>query len=415
MKKKNILNRAMFRQVKSPAYGTGIASNLVSSEERQRYNYGGRVGLETGTDVGFQQSPFMKQMRSIGEPLYNYGVRPLYNLARHPANWLGEAFGYGETADFPHQEAIDITEEGEQFYPFTTKKSQPEKKIEGWQDRERPGGEHKLFGDPYDVVEKESDVLDIRVGDEGPWTMRGEGKTAIEKELDPGAGLKVEPKEDPIVKMLEENEKRAKKRGKLAAITQGVSMASNLLTEPTFAKAIAKAGKESPKLAKAYSDEVTKAEDLPLQWDMIKEKIKLEGKEKIELEKEKAKSDAWKEDYYPALLALRKQQMDITGDPPAILDELRLTTLKSSSPSDAAVALSDSLSYRGIPIGTIEVVNISELRKSPEKTKSHQGKLVKDSAKGGLWYIVSGDGKISKGLTDKDVAEMDFSSLVEKN
>ena len=45
MKKKNILNRAMFRQVKSPAYGTGISANLVSDEQRQRYNYGGRVGL----------------------------------------------------------------------------------------------------------------------------------------------------------------------------------------------------------------------------------------------------------------------------------------------------------------------------------------------------------------------------------
>ena len=33
----------MFRQVKSPAYGTGISANLVSKEERQRYNYGGRV------------------------------------------------------------------------------------------------------------------------------------------------------------------------------------------------------------------------------------------------------------------------------------------------------------------------------------------------------------------------------------
>ena len=30
MKKKNILNRPMFREVKSPAYGTGIATNLVS-------------------------------------------------------------------------------------------------------------------------------------------------------------------------------------------------------------------------------------------------------------------------------------------------------------------------------------------------------------------------------------------------
>jgi Spy/CpxP family protein refolding chaperone len=45
--KKHILNRPMFRQVKSPAYGTGIASNLVSNEERQKYNDGGRVGFST--------------------------------------------------------------------------------------------------------------------------------------------------------------------------------------------------------------------------------------------------------------------------------------------------------------------------------------------------------------------------------
>jgi len=47
--KKNILNRAMFRQVKSPAYGTGISANLVSDDQRQRYNYGGRVGLVGGS------------------------------------------------------------------------------------------------------------------------------------------------------------------------------------------------------------------------------------------------------------------------------------------------------------------------------------------------------------------------------
>jgi len=50
--KKHILNRPMFRQVKSPAYGTGIASNLVSNEERQRYNYGGRVRAQSGVYTG---------------------------------------------------------------------------------------------------------------------------------------------------------------------------------------------------------------------------------------------------------------------------------------------------------------------------------------------------------------------------
>jgi len=42
----------MFKQVKSPAYGTGIATNLVSNEERQRYNYGGRVRAQSGVYTG---------------------------------------------------------------------------------------------------------------------------------------------------------------------------------------------------------------------------------------------------------------------------------------------------------------------------------------------------------------------------
>jgi hypothetical protein len=41
--KKHILNRPMFRQVKSPAYGTGIAANLVTEQQRIKYNSGGRV------------------------------------------------------------------------------------------------------------------------------------------------------------------------------------------------------------------------------------------------------------------------------------------------------------------------------------------------------------------------------------
>ena len=40
-----VLNRPMFNKHNS-AYGRGIASNLVSDEERQRFNYGGRVGYQ---------------------------------------------------------------------------------------------------------------------------------------------------------------------------------------------------------------------------------------------------------------------------------------------------------------------------------------------------------------------------------
>ena len=42
-----VLNRPMFNAQNS-AYGRGITSNLVSEEQRVRYNTGGRVGLYWG-------------------------------------------------------------------------------------------------------------------------------------------------------------------------------------------------------------------------------------------------------------------------------------------------------------------------------------------------------------------------------
>ena len=49
MKKPHVLNRPMFNRGGTSAYGRGITSNLVSDEQRQRFNYGGRVGLRWGT------------------------------------------------------------------------------------------------------------------------------------------------------------------------------------------------------------------------------------------------------------------------------------------------------------------------------------------------------------------------------
>ena len=50
MKKPHVLNRSMFNQGGTSAYGRGITSNLVSDEQRQRYNSGGRVGFIGGGD-----------------------------------------------------------------------------------------------------------------------------------------------------------------------------------------------------------------------------------------------------------------------------------------------------------------------------------------------------------------------------
>ena len=54
MKKPNVLNRSMFNRGGTSAYGRGITSNLVSDEQRQRYNSGGRVGFIGGGDEDCQ-------------------------------------------------------------------------------------------------------------------------------------------------------------------------------------------------------------------------------------------------------------------------------------------------------------------------------------------------------------------------
>ena len=48
MKYSRVINRPMFNKHNS-AYGRGIASNLVTEEQRQRFNSGGRVKLQFGS------------------------------------------------------------------------------------------------------------------------------------------------------------------------------------------------------------------------------------------------------------------------------------------------------------------------------------------------------------------------------
>ena len=48
MKKQHVLNRSMFNRGGTSAYGRGITSNLVTEEQRQRFNYGGRVRAKDG-------------------------------------------------------------------------------------------------------------------------------------------------------------------------------------------------------------------------------------------------------------------------------------------------------------------------------------------------------------------------------
>ena len=81
----------MFKQVKSPAYGTGISANLVSDDQRQRYNYGGRVGLVAGT--GGNKMDFFKKKPMY--PPYNPWEGPTGQYWKTPTNLPDEVFPPG--------------------------------------------------------------------------------------------------------------------------------------------------------------------------------------------------------------------------------------------------------------------------------------------------------------------------------
>ena len=100
MKKPNELNRAMFNQGGTSAYGKGITSNLVSDEQRQRFNYGGRVGLKNGL-----MAPF-------------YNTKP-YTPKPWDASSLAELYQPTSVERFPGETEVyeDMSEEDVELLP----------------------------------------------------------------------------------------------------------------------------------------------------------------------------------------------------------------------------------------------------------------------------------------------------------
>ena len=103
MKKPHVLNRPMFNKGGTSAYGRGITSNLVSDEQRQRFNYGGRVGFnwwKPNRVAGWEDPGFSDQY--IPSP---FGVGP------------------GKFIDIPHEEITGETTvedyEGGEYIPFS--------------------------------------------------------------------------------------------------------------------------------------------------------------------------------------------------------------------------------------------------------------------------------------------------------
>ena len=182
MKKKNILNRAMFRQVKSPAYGTGISANLVNKEERQRYNYGGRVGLVHGTAPYFAPSRKSTAQQREDEfqnwySKYQQSDAPIRDFYINPVGGTGAAGEGGEFVDAsqwyytPDEEAkIEYAEK------FDTKPFASE--------YEKLYGKHSIHGKtPKNVVEGQ-DFLTTgsKEGEDFGWTKYEKPEELTEKD-----------------------------------------------------------------------------------------------------------------------------------------------------------------------------------------------------------------------------------------
>jgi len=86
MKRSRVLNRPMFNKHNS-AYGRGIASNLVTDEQRQRFNAGGRVRLQEGSGYNWWDTPLGREIKDVGTSFKTIGAAG-YDLAGVPLNAL---------------------------------------------------------------------------------------------------------------------------------------------------------------------------------------------------------------------------------------------------------------------------------------------------------------------------------------
>ena len=200
MKKPHVLNRPMFNTGGTSAYGRGITSNLVSDEQRQRFNDGGRVGLYNGGPhphspsggyggFGSYSKWFDPDAYAVGkQPRFNvpyerYRSFPGTNIVDRPDLRLGEG-----DAPYKHSLAwlktMRDTEDDEPGVPdISTRPDTPDiPVVEEEEEKEVIAPEISHSGMP--VIKDDTDQLDT----EDKWAFLDEQQKAKQK-LARGHGL----------------------------------------------------------------------------------------------------------------------------------------------------------------------------------------------------------------------------------
>ena len=365
----------MFSTKGSSSYGKGIASNLVTEEERQKYNSGGRVGLWNGSDyshppverihtydrpTSFGENPQFYRRLPPGtpvDPTAMHKINPLdledmYTRENLYPKWEKSWKKPKNWDELPQWEGTDLLGpymESEEAEMMKLKEADPvqfEKLYETWAEDEY-GAKKRKQKELFESAGITSDFLDDKPGlvspdtgastyarkaiDKGtftedtlfggkePYTFEGEeGDTeSLEEPIDESIRItELDPWTDPrsnVEKLKDKLAKdlgQAKTRGKVAAAAQGVKMASALLTEPTWAKAIGKAGSQAPELVQAAYAPQEAAKKTERQFEMLEALQEQKGGQALTLQEAK---DAGKLKQYEKLVEWNRES-DISKD-----------------------------------------------------------------------------------------------------
>jgi len=344
MKKPHVLNRSMFKTGGTSAYGKGITSNLVSDEQRQRFNYGGRVGFQ----------PWNRNR--LVAPFYNtkpYNPKP-WEYKYNPTPTSVERFP-GETEAYE-----DMTKEDFDLLPGVGGEIGNEI-IQDWYERQKPlSKEYKTYVTEKDEVPIDPDTgrerevvppgeigdtvtgqgyMDPVVEEEREGPFGGEPGTPIPGERDPSAASTITKADTDLLDtpdkwaFLDEQQKAKQKLARGHGLAEAAAAAAKWSTAGTakersaaISEGLSKVGAIGAKYKGEATDLKTKAKILG-----TIEEIKGEQKQKLW-------QDRLKGYYQPTLdiaeqgLALKKAAAELAAegkDGLSIYDDILLTNSTS--------------------------------------------------------------------------------------
>jgi len=177
VKYNRVLNRPMFNAHNS-AYGRGITSNLVSEEQRMRYNTGGRVGLAKGEGFfNFAPSNVEDIRRIPGTGEIDYGFYEKEGL-KVPTTW-GEAAARTPASDYFSPSGTGYLNPGSWAYKLMGGKDplkafygrEEEEKLKFEKDRRAREIKERAEGAGFGLTPQKEDIditeTEIKVGGKG--------------------------------------------------------------------------------------------------------------------------------------------------------------------------------------------------------------------------------------------------------